>query len=263
MRAAQRIRYSPVTVDGMLRVGRGGFYIFDLAARLGRGFRLGTGFATASGKYVAVEVRPAARDEVLHLANISRGRWDNASGKWVREGMAHRCRSGTITLFVAPIDDPWGLCPCCQSPLTSRATGEEHPVGREDISRETVERSVLTHPLTSHDGDSVGGYKGLQRSEEGGDVKVPTHHEPPAPGRTPHRDRDVDVAPVRADWSEVLNLFSQEKYRDAARMCGELGDDGLAELALAAKGSPAAWKSFVARAGIQRAAAPSTVEEPL
>jgi hypothetical protein len=131
-------RYSPVSIEAMLRLQDGPARSFLIASAIGsfrdrdgRSDRLRSG-RDAAGSLVT----PKRLEQVLEALGITDRHWRRLTADWERRYIAHRCGLGRVFLFTKPLLSP---CPACgtdifvtapsPSPRTSRGSARE-PNGR-------------------------------------------------------------------------------------------------------------------------------------
>lgn len=133
--AKQRGRWSPLTVDAILKRDPRTAQASDLAAAIGKVMRRDGTFLVLRNAEDAlcVEIRPSHRDKVLELLGLSAWSWGEYVRRWEAAGLAHRCsdlRRGSVRLLLEP-------CAVCPVPMC----GESLPRAREESGSE--QRSTL------------------------------------------------------------------------------------------------------------------------
>jgi hypothetical protein len=192
-------RYSPTSVEVLLRLPESNARNFVVASALGRIMRKdGTWEPLRNGKDAAGSlITKRRRGIVLEALKISAVRWRHLCLDWERRYVAHRCAPGVVFLFAHSLYDE---CPACRAellvdhmpPSAHRDRGPGFESGRDA----TTEAVVLRPP---------GGTRATTR---------PTLARPPLGTNAPHhktgsllRD-EVGIGGLFSSWIFVLSALS-------------------------------------------------------
>jgi hypothetical protein len=116
LRLFDMARYSPVSVQVLLRLPESNCRAFVVASALGRFLRSdGSWEQLRSGKDAAgTLVTKRRRGVILAALGISAVRWRHLCLDWERRYVAHRCAPGTVFLFTHALYEE---CPACHAEI--------------------------------------------------------------------------------------------------------------------------------------------------
>jgi hypothetical protein len=155
-------RFAPLTKLAAKRCPVGSFRLLWFASATGRAMRTDRTFAPIGpgGRSLGVQVDKKMRQRILEELGLSDKTWQNAAIVWVARRLAHRCRRGTLFIFIEPQDGLAATCPACLSPLARQVS----PGSRDKLSPLTGHSRVLIAATTSANSEETAG---CYRVEEG------------------------------------------------------------------------------------------------
>ena len=157
-------RFSSLTRRGKLAIPDGSYKIAEIASTYGRTFGPGDSFAPIGprNRPVGVLLESSHRDQTLSRLGLSTSRWYEAVDALVNIAMAHRCRRGTVAMFLEPQTGASAACTFCHAALGSGETGTAFPVGAELSSGGAGTSPAPIAASTSDNAVSPGGSYGVE-----------------------------------------------------------------------------------------------------